>query len=81
MPQPTNNPAAASPHTGKAAWYRQPIVWLGMFMFVASMAGCVWIIMVAAQHPDEAVETSSRGALGVPVGAYSSHAPPPTNLP
>lgn len=69
--------ADAVPVPARAAWYRQPIVWLGVALFVASLAGCVWIIVVASHHPDAPVEHAGRGLFGVPSSAHSSHGPPP----
>lgn len=34
------------------AWYRQGIVWLGMAVFAASVAGSVWLIAVAERYAD-----------------------------
>lgn len=48
------------------AWYRQPVVWLGILVFAASIAGCVWIIVVGHRHADTPLETSGRSILGVP---------------
>lgn len=49
-----------------AAWYRQPVLWLGAAIFVASMAGCVWVIVAGVRHADEPVATTSRRVLDVP---------------
>ena len=71
-------PGADAPRlSARTAWYRQPIVWLGVTLFVASLAGCVWIIVVAAHHPDVPVEHAGSGLFGVPSEAHSSHGPPP----
>ena len=59
----------------ESRWYRQPILWLGIAVFVASMAGCVWIIMASARSTDIPLETS-RTVFGVPASAHSSHEPP-----
>ena len=40
-----------------SAWYRQPIVWLGAFVFVASIAGCVWLIVVGTRYADTPLDT------------------------
>ncbi|TBR39340.1 MULTISPECIES: hypothetical protein [Dyella] len=57
-------------------WYRQPVVWLGMGIFVATLAGCVWMIVLGSRHRDEAVETS-RQVFGVPKSAHSAPQPHP----
>lgn len=68
--------AAHDPSTRQgSAWYRQPIAWLGIFVFVASMAGCVWLIVVGNRYADIPLDTSHT-VFGVPVSAHSS--PPPT---
>ena len=59
-----------------SAWYRQPVLWLGAFVFVASLAGCVWIIMLGANHADTPLDTPHT-VFGVPVSAHSSAGPPP----
>lgn len=47
-------------------WYQVPVVWLGVLIFIASLAGCVWIIVVSVQHRDEALPVSTHAVLGVP---------------
>ena len=56
-----------------ARWYQQPILWLGIAVFIASMAGCVWIIVAGARSADIPLETSHT-VFGVPASAHSSHA-------
>ncbi len=49
-----------APHTDSAspaAWYRQPVLWLGAFVLLASLAGCVWMIVLGAQYVDPPVAT------------------------
>ncbi|MEO7073386.1 MAG: hypothetical protein ABI300_10655 [Rhodanobacter sp.] len=57
-------------------WYRQGVVWLGVAVFVASIAGCVWIITVGLRHADTPVQTGRAAVFGVPAAAHSA-APPP----
>jgi hypothetical protein len=64
------------PAPARTAWYRQPILWLGAVLFVASLAGCVWMIVLGMHHADTPLETSST-VFGVPVSAHSSPHPPP----
>lgn len=47
-------------------WYRVPVVWLGIVLFAGSLAGCVWMIVVAAQHPDHALPVAPQSVMGVP---------------
>lgn len=57
----------------RVAWYRVPVVWLGIAVFAASIAGCVWIIAVSVQYRDEALPVPAHSVLGVP--AYPHAAP------
>lgn len=55
-------------------WYRQPVVWLGALIFVASLAGCVWMIVLGARHADEPVPAGMT-VFKVPTTAPAE--PPP----
>lgn len=50
-------------------WYRVPVAWLGLLVFVASLAGCVWIIVVSTQYRDEPVPAGTHAVMGVPAHA------------
>lgn len=63
-----------------SAWYSQPVLWLGIAVFVASLAGCVWLIVVGSRHADTPLPTAHT-VFGVPVGAHSSAGPPPADPP
>ncbi len=67
--------ADRAPRPRPRTWYRQPVVWLGVLVFVASIAGCVWIIAAGMRHADPPVETSRANVFGVP--ATPHRAPPP----
>lgn len=56
------------------AWYRVPVAWLGVLIFVASLAGCVWIIVVSVQHRDEALPITTHSVLGVPAQQHPAPA-------
>lgn len=58
-----------------SAWYRQPVAWLGVLIFVGSLAGCVWMIMLGASHADTPLE-ASHTVFGVPVSAHSTGGQP-----
>lgn len=49
------------------AWYRQPIVWVGAAVLVASIAGCVWLIVVAERHADPPLPVEGLQILKVPL--------------
>lgn len=63
-----------APRHDGGAWYRQPVVWLGVAIFAASLLGCIWMIVIGSRHQDEAIDTA-RPVFGVPRSAHS--APPP----
>jgi len=35
-----------------AAWYRQPVLWLGAAIFAASLFACIATIVLATRHAD-----------------------------
>jgi hypothetical protein len=43
---------------------------------MASLAGCVWMIVLGMHHADTPLETSPT-VFGVPVSAHSGPHPPP----
>lgn len=55
-------------------WYQQPVLWLGAAIFAASMAGCVWMIVLGARHADEPVDAPPP-VMGVPATTHD-HRPP-----
>jgi hypothetical protein len=58
------------PHTDIAAagvWYRQPVLWLGMLLFAASLAGCILMIVLGARHRDEPLPTAGGEVAHMPV--------------
>ena len=36
-----------------AAWFRQPVIWLGALILAATIAACIATIALAFLHPDE----------------------------
>lgn len=59
------------------AWFRQPIVWVGAAVLAASIAGCVWLIVVAERYADPPLPTSGLQILKMPL----SRTPPPDTAP
>jgi quinol-cytochrome oxidoreductase complex cytochrome b subunit len=57
------------------AWFRQPVVWLGGLILVASLGACVVTILLAFRYGDTPVATSGSNVLRVPLG--NAVAPPP----
>jgi hypothetical protein len=74
--RPTQNEAAR--RESSRAWYRQGIVWLGVAVFAASIAGCIWLIVVAERFADPALPVAGPQIMKVPV---ARPAPPPDPAP
>jgi hypothetical protein len=72
MPAPRTEPARIKAGT---RWYQQPVLWLGIAVFVASLAGCVWIIVASTRSADIPLETAHT-VFGVPASAHSSRPRP-----
>jgi hypothetical protein len=63
--RPTRNDDA--PRDNSRAWYRQGIVWLGVAVFAASIAGCIWLIVVAGRNADPELPVAGPQIMKVPV--------------
>jgi len=66
------------------AWYRQGIVWLGLGVFVASIAGSVWLIRVAHRYADPPLspaEVSGPTILKMPLARPERVSRPPPEPP
>ena len=64
QPRPPAEPALAPAD----AWYRQSIVWLGAAILAASLAGCIWMIVLGARYDDAPLEnTPAHTLLNMPV--------------
>jgi hypothetical protein len=37
-------------------WYRVPVVWLGVAILLASILGCIGMIVLASRDPGESVQ-------------------------
>jgi hypothetical protein len=55
-------------------WYRVPIFWLALALFVASIAGCIVTIMLALGGPDGALPDVGERLLSVPT-AHAENTP------
>jgi hypothetical protein len=69
--------ARTTAETARAGWYRQPVLWLGALLFGASLAGCVWMIVLGARHADPPVPVAGGSVFKVPLAAPQPPAPPP----
>jgi hypothetical protein len=53
---------------GGTKWFRQPVLWLGALIFLASLVGCIATIVLAWRHADAPVETTGGSVMRVPTG-------------
>jgi hypothetical protein len=74
--RPTRNETL--PRDNSRAWYRQGIVWLGAAVFAASIAGCIWLIIVAERHADPPLPITGPQIMKVPVARPAT---PPDDSP
>ena len=63
--RPTRN--ETSPRDNSRAWYRQGIAWLGVAVFAASIAGCIWLIVAAERNADPPLPNVGPQIMKVPV--------------
>lgn len=47
-------------------WYQQPIAWLGLLILVASLAGCISMILLAQQHDDPPLANTTETSFKIP---------------
>ena len=55
--------------------WRQPVVWLGVVIFLASLAGCVLMIVLALSNPDQAPPGGGDYILKMPVNRMPADPP------
>ena len=48
-------------------WYNTPVLWLGIVLFAVSLAGCVLMIVLGAQHVDVALPTPGGEIMKMPL--------------
>lgn len=54
-------------HPGIGPWWRQPVAWLGVAVFAASLAGCILMMVLGARHQDPALPVHALEVLKVPL--------------
>jgi hypothetical protein len=69
--------AMTTDNTTHSTWYQQPVVWLGALIFIASLAGCVWMIVLGARYADEPVATNGATVFKVPTNQPAAAQDPP----
>lgn len=52
--------------TSGERWYRLPIAWLGIAIFILSIAGCIGVIVLASRYSDEPLPVGGERLLKVP---------------
>lgn len=57
----------SAPAAATGEWYNIPVVWLGMVLFAASLAGCVLMIVLGARHVDAALPTAGGEIMKMPL--------------
>lgn len=55
--------------------WRQPVVWLGVAIFLASLAGCVLMIVLALSNPDQAPPAGGDYIMKMPVNRIPAEPP------
>ncbi|MGD9944174.1 MAG: hypothetical protein AB7L76_18965 [Burkholderiaceae bacterium] len=55
-------------------WHRQPLFWLGALILAASLAGCVWMIVLATRYPDPPLDEAGFKILKMPLHAPAAAA-------
>ena len=58
------------------AWFRQPVVWLGATILLASLLGCIVTIVLAWHYADTPIDTSGGSATS-PIRQSVAAPPPP----
>jgi hypothetical protein len=66
------------PRGGKVTAWRQPVVWLGMLIFVTSLVGCLTMIVLASRHDDPLLDTGGGHLMKVPLSRSTGQ---PATLP
>ena len=56
-------------------WYRQPVVWVGAAILLASMAVCITLIVLVSRYPDEPVQPAADKLLRVPLTREPQRSP------
>lgn len=58
-------------------WYRSPIVWLAIVLFVASLVGCIVTIVLALGQPADALPDAGEALFRVPLAGIDALRAPP----
>lgn len=47
-------------------WYKLPLLWLGAAILLASIAGCVLMVVLGSRYPDEPLPSVGEHLLKMP---------------
>lgn len=79
---PPADPALRADEAARAdAWYRQGIVWLAAAILAASVAGCIWLVVVGLRYVDPPLPQAGPQILKVPIAPSPPSLPPPPPSP
>ncbi len=65
----SGSPGSGAPRGEGAGWHRHPLTWLGALILLGSLAGCVWLIVMAQRHPDPVLDEVGMKILRMPLEA------------
>ncbi len=60
-------PTESAQTAATGEWYNTPVLWLGIVLFAASLAGCVLMIVLGARHVDVALPTAGGEIMKMPL--------------
>lgn len=64
--------------TSDERWYRLPIAWLGVGLFILSIAGCIGVIVLASRYSDEPLPVAGERLMKVPAERTAHRVPEAT---
>lgn len=56
-------------------WYQQPVLWLGLAILLASVAGCISLIVLGTRYGEEPFPVKTERLLKVPTSQSTDHQP------
>ncbi|HEX7114558.1 MAG TPA: hypothetical protein VF193_05465 [Steroidobacter sp.] len=56
-------------------WYQQPVLWLGLAILLASLAGCISLIVLGARYGEEPFPVETERLLKVPTSQSTALQP------
>lgn len=59
--------AGEPPAGSRSQWYHQPVAWVGVLLFLASLAGCVWLLVASLRYDERALPGTGEQLLKMPL--------------